>query len=355
MPAELYSASENYKRKPTVNLGPLSAQGSTNLYWNRALLELEGLDDLTPALKRFLLDKFKDDPEMLEKLRIAMQPREDSTSFAEVMDAGMDWLYLFCNVYNTVAPLIKPLAMAVPGVGVAWNLFDTIGATALAAYEGREGDQWAKKVNYASAIQLSACTGVTIASLFLPAVSALGLAGTATGGFGFAAAMAISWALEERAVKLCDARIDYLVNEKIQDVTVTQQYNAWRKAIDNSKGDEIVAERRQNLNNSLDDLEKNLTIQGNKPEKLLAVKMCRKQVKERELHSRMCSVWKFCTMAMTAVAIVGVVALAVGVSVSTCGIGLAVGASALAAVSAGYRIYQKKTSATSRARRWSRP
>ncbi|ODN42434.1 hypothetical protein [Piscirickettsia litoralis] len=356
MPAntvELYPINENlkekYRREPTLgalskNLGPLSTKGSTRLYWNRALLELDGLEKLPPALKGFLLYKFEhDDSGMLEKLQVALESQDDSTDFADVMDPGMDWVYLFCNLFNTVAPIvatvIKPLVMWIPIVGVLWNLFDTLGAVALAAHEGKQGDDWAKNVNYGSAIQLGACTSVTITSLFMPSVSALGIAGTAAGGFGFAAAMAIAWGLEERAVKLCDKRIEYLVKEEIDDDTVTQKYKVWRDAIDDNDGTE--EEAQSDLNNSLDELEKELTIQGNKPEKLLATKMCRKQVKEREMHSRMRSVWKWCTVAMTVVATVAVVAVAVGVSVATCGVATAVAGSALAAGTGIYRLHQK--------------
>ena len=254
----LYDINQKYRRGPTLNLGPLSCQGSTQLYWNRALLELEDIHDLSPALKNFLLTKFKDHGAMLEKLRAALQSKHENTSFAKTMDAGMDWVYLFCNLYNTISPFIKPLAMLMPGLGVAWNLFDSIGSAALAAYEGRNGDQWAKKVNYGSVLQLSACTGVTIASLCMPASAALGFAGTVTGGFGFAAAMAISWALEKRAVKLCDKRIEYLVNEEIKDNDVSTNYNNWRQAIDSGQSNKLVVQSRQELENSLAALEKNL-------------------------------------------------------------------------------------------------
>ena len=272
---ELYEKHDTYKRGPTIQyyLGPFTLKGSTRLYWDRALLGLE--HDLTPSLKQFLEFKFQEDDEMLHKLQKAVASGISKENVADAMDVGMDWVYLLCNLYNVVAPFVKPLALAMPHVGVAWNIFDSLGAVAIAANEGKQGDHWAKKINILSAVQLSACTAVTIASLCLPAIGALSLAGTATGSFGFAAAMAISWGLEARAVNLCDTRIKYLVSEEINNEDITGKYELWRQAADcndtnwysikgkfnkytnYSKYQQEEKEKREILDCSLEELEKN--------------------------------------------------------------------------------------------------
>ncbi|ODN41281.1 hypothetical protein BGC07_17090 [Piscirickettsia litoralis] len=297
---------------------------------------------------------------MSNKLKKAVTSGISEENVADIMDAGMDWMYLFCSLYNVVAPFVKPLALAMPHVGVAWNIFDSLGAVAIAANEGKQADNWAKNVNILSAIQLSACTAVTIASLCLPAIAALSVAGTATGGFGSAAATAVSLGLESRAVNLCDARIKYLVNKEISNNNITEKYKEWRQVADrndtnwysiNEKFNKYINYRKnqqeekkkcEDLDKALQQLEKNLTIQGKEPEKLLSVKLCRSQIKERQLHDRLRSTLKFCTAAMTAVAVVAVVSAAVGASVTTCGIATAVAASAIAVGSIAYRFYQKK-------------
>ncbi len=361
MPMPIFSDQlEKYRRKPTLDFWPFSYKGSINLHWERALLEMENLHTLSPELKAFLRAKLSNntqtDLKTLTKLEALFKQASLSTTrkIVHTYSFYVDWLSLFRNVYEILALSIKPLALQLPFIGLAWQLFDTVMLGVMAINSDQKKDKWERNHYLCSTAQLALCSGIALSALIASACSLLSIISTLASSIGGASALVISWVLSERAAKLCDARIDYLMCESLSiealstfvDLENVHQlqasYQKWQHDIQNANNSE---ESYKAFIKSLQQLEKNLKANEdntkNTHEALLALALCTNQIKKREFLYRLEKPLKFFALTTVALAILSIVLLAIGANIATFGFAAALFCSAIVIFSSVYNLYQK--------------
>lgn len=351
---------EKYRRKPTLDFWPFSYKGSINLHWERALLEMENLHTLSPELKAFLRAKLSNntqtDLKTLTKLEVLFKQASLSTTrkIIHTYSFCVDWLSLFRNVYEILALSIKPLALQLPFIGLAWQLFDTVMLGVMTINTDQKKDKWARNHYLYNTAQLTLCTGIALSALIVSACSLLSIISTLASSIGGASALVISWLLSERAAKLCDARIHYLMCESlstkalsalVDQETISQlqaSYQKWCQEIQSTNNSE---ESYKALIKSLQQLEKSLKVNDNSTEKIheavLALTLCTNQIKKREFLYRLEKPLKFYALTTVTLAILTVALLAIGANIATFGFAAALFCSAMVIFSSIYNLYQK--------------
>ncbi|WP_116963332.1 hypothetical protein [Fastidiosibacter lacustris] len=351
-----------YRRKPTLDFWPFSYQGSTNLHWERALLELENLHNVSPEFKAFLRAKFHSDHPadllILKKLDYLFQQGLPTVTekIVHTYIYCVDWLNLFRNLYELIALTVKPLTMQLPFIGLAWQLFDTLIITTMAIYADQKQDTWARNVNLSCSSQLMICNSIMLSALLVSTCSALSLASQLAAGVGGVIALVISWALSQRTAKLCDARIDYLIHERlcVEKLSMfvpseiiqqtTTNYQNWCNKIEQGQNSEVSY---KNFMQSLQTLENNLLTHpdANKSnehhEATLALGLCKSQVRKRELYYRLEKPLNFYTITTLALGILAVVLFCIGANMATFGLATTIFCSAMVIFGSLYNLYQK--------------
>ncbi|WP_395947641.1 hypothetical protein [Caedibacter taeniospiralis] len=354
---------EKYRRKPTFDFWPFSYQGSVNLHWERALLELENLHDLSFEFKAFLRAKFNSnsqtDIKTLRKLDQLSQSASLGTTekIVHTYSYCVDWLNLFRNTYEILALSIKPLALQLPFIGLAWQVFDATILTTMAIYTRQKEDKWASNHYSYTASQLLVCSGLALSALILATCSLLSIMSTLATAIGGITALIISWALSERAAKLCDARIDYLIHEELSmqklpiftdaDAILELQnsYQTWHETIQKAQNSEASYRA---LMTALQHAEKHLEANKNNKNNLddyhqakLTLSLCKNQMKKREFLYRLETPLNFLAVAAVALSVLALVLFIIGANMATFGLASAIFCSAIVIFSSIYNLHQK--------------
>ena len=223
----------------------------------------------------------------------------------------------------------------------------------MAVNSDQKEDKWSRNHYIYSTTQLTLCSGIALSALIVSACSLLSTISTLASPIGGASVLVISWLLSERAAKLCDARISYLMCESLSidalaalvDLKSISQvqisYHKWQNEIQNANNSE---ESYKSLIKSLQQLEDRLKANNKADdyhEAMLALTLCTSQIKRREFLYRLEKPLKFFALTTVTLIVLTVVLFAIGANIATFGFAAALFCSAIVIFNSIYNLYQK--------------